>query len=238
MNSLVVLNLGMGNCHDGLPNITAQLWVEDGTSHMQYTGSLPSAPDIPKLYQAWQELYQALHQRLRLSADAIEFDDDVPTNVSSDDFQYYGKQLQKHLNKWLNSSGFRTIDQQLRTQLDPKENIRFIIETEDPFLQKLPWHLWCFFDHYPKLECAISARTYQQVSPIPQARITRQMRILVVLGHSDGIDVQLDRGLLENSSAETLVLTEPKRSVLDKHLHDSLGWDIFFFAGHSTSQAL
>ncbi|MBT9312047.1 CHASE2 domain-containing protein [Leptothoe kymatousa] len=242
MNSLVILNLGKGNCYDGLPHITARLVRQhEAASQMQYTGSLPSVPEIPKLYNHWQQLYKALHKALRKrlsTRSSIEFDDTVPTNVSEEEFRYLGEQLQKHINKWLNSSGFRTIDQQLRTQLDPKETIRFIIETEDPFLQKLPWHLWCFFEHYQKAEIAISAKNYQQVPAVPNSRVSRQMRILVVLGHSDGIDVQLDRGLLEDSAAETLVLNEPRRSVLEKHLRDKVGWDIFFFAGHSTSQAI
>ncbi|MEM9807851.1 MAG: CHASE2 domain-containing protein, partial [Cyanobacteria bacterium P01_D01_bin.56] len=241
MNSLVILNLGKGDCHEGLANITAQLQLENGASKMQYTGSLPSAPELPTLHKRWQELYIALHRalRIRLSADAfLEFDEDAPTNVSAEEFRSLGEQLQEAINQWLNSSGFRAIDQQLRTQLDPKEDIRFIIETEDPLLQTLPWHLWCFFDHYRKAEIAISARNYQQVAPVPNDRSSRRMRILVVLGRSDGIDVQLDRVLLEDAAAETKVLHEPKRSVLDKYLRDEAGWDIFFFAGHSTSQAL
>ncbi len=243
MHSLVVLNLGEGNCQNGLANITARLSQGEGanTETMQCVGSLPKAPEIPKIYHQWQELYMALHQSLmwRMPGPAsIEFDDNSITNVSWEGFHYLSEQLQKQINHWLNCDGFRNIDQQLRTQLDPKESIRFIIETEDPVLQKLPWHLWYFFDQYTKAEIALSARQYEQVPSVPTNRVSRQMRILVVLGHSDGIDIHLDRLMLEDATAETVVLTEPKRSELDRYLRDETGWDILFFAGHSTSQAL
>ncbi len=64
------------------------------------------------------------------------------------------------------------------------------------------------------------------------------MRILVVLGHDNGIDIQPDRLMFEKAEAETLVLKEPQRSELNECLWDENGWDILFFAGHSTSQAL
>ncbi|MEM6251529.1 MAG: CHASE2 domain-containing protein [Cyanobacteria bacterium P01_D01_bin.156] len=237
MSSCVILKLGEGNCDVGLSNITAQLFSEGGASKMQCTGGLPSAPDIPLLYQRWQKLYLALQgiPRFRHSANTFEFDETEPTNVSAPALLSLEKQLQKRLNQWLNASEFRNIDQQLRTKLDTDENIRFIIETEDPLLQKIPWHLWCFIEHYQKAEIAISARSYQQV---PTSRIRQQMRILVVLGYGDGLDLQPDRFFLESSAADTVVLQQPMRSELDAYLHDAVGWDIFFFAGHSTSHAV
>ena len=242
MNPLVVLNLGPGSCQKGLPTVRAQLWLDDtNTVPVQFVGSLPPDSELPKLYRQWQELYIALHRSLvwRLPAkNPIEFDTESVTNVSGAAFRNLGEQLQEHINQWLNSSGFRNIDQQLRTKLTPKESIRFIIETEDPLLQKLPWHLWRFFDHYTKAEVALSAQEYEQVPLVPNTRVNQQMRILVVLGHSDGINIQPDRIMLEDADAETVVLNQPRHAELDRRLRDKAGWDIFFFAGHSTSHAL
>ncbi|MEM9265806.1 MAG: CHASE2 domain-containing protein [Cyanobacteria bacterium P01_F01_bin.13] len=241
MNPLVVLNLGKGNCQTGLPTITAQLWLENDTVPMQYTGSLPAAADLPQLYRRWQQLYKALHKSFiqRISADdSIEFEANAVTNVSMAEFRQLSEQLQAQINGWLNSDGFRNIDQQLRTRLNPQESIRFIIEAEDPILQKLPWHLWRFFDHYNNAEAALSAQQYERVPSTPTSRVSRPMRVLVVLGHSDGIDTQRDRIMLEDANAETVVLAEPKRKDLDQSLRDETGWDILFFAGHSTSEAV
>ena len=113
-----------------------------------------------------------------------------------------------------------------------------VIETEDPLLQKLPWHLWRFFDQFGQAEMALSPQQYDKASSLSNSRMARRMRILVVLGDSKNIDVQFDRQILEGSDAETVVLTEPRLSELYKKLWDKQGWDILFFAGHSTSQSV
>lgn len=242
MSPLVVLNLGPGNCQVGFDSVTVQLLFPDSQLPVKYRGrgSLPVAENLPKLYEKWRNLYEALNDRFRsrLSAkDFIEFDPEPITNVSRADFRSLSTQLKHEINEWLKSPGFRNIDQQLRMKLDTKENIRIIIETDDPLLQKLPWHLWQFFESYTKAEIALSAQEYERATSAP-TKLSRQMRILVVLGHSEGIDIQPDRLMLEDAEAETVFLTEPKRSELDHYLWEEDGWDIFFFAGHSTSQAV
>ncbi len=238
MSPLVVLNLGTGNCHTGLPRITAQLWIEGNQPSSKYVGSLPPAPILPKLYREWQQFYEALHNPLGFRPPrrgSIEFEPEALTNVSRDGFWKLCDKLKYEINQWLHASEFRSIDQQLRTRLTPTENIRFIIETEDPLLQKLPWHLWQFFEHYNKAEIALSSQEYEQVRALP-AKVKHRIRILVILGHSKGINVQPDRMILEEADAETTVLKEPTRAELDRHLWDEDGWDIFFFAGHSISR--
>lgn len=239
MNPLVVLNLGKGSCETGLTGVTARLWSEGAQMPTQYGGSLPPAPQLTRLYQRWQALYEALHSSLgfgRSTRSSIEFEPEALTNVSRSDFRDLCEKLKVEINRWLNSSGFRNIDQQLRSKLGTQESIRFIVETDDLILQKLPWHLWHFLEHHDKAEVALSSQEYGQVSRSAASPLTRRMRILVILGRSDGIDVQLDRMILENADAETVVLKEPPRSELDKCLWDKQGWDIFFFAGHSTSK--
>ncbi|MEA5464413.1 CHASE2 domain-containing protein [Leptothoe sp. PORK10 BA2] len=238
MSPLVVLNLGTGNCETGLSGVTARLWLEGNQVPVQYIGSLPPAPALPKLYREWQRFYEALHNPFGSGPSmrsSIEFEPDGLTNVSRADFWQLCEKLKEEINNWLHSPEFRTIDQQLRTQLDPKESIRFIIETEDLLLQKLPWHLWQFFEHYGKAEIALSVQQYGKVQALP-AQVKQRIRILVILGHSKGINVQPDRMILEDSGAETIVLNEPMRAELNQHLWDEKGWDIFFFAGHSTSR--
>ena len=240
MSPLVVLNLGPGNCETGLPTITARLWLEGSqVPAVQYGGSLPPAPELPQLYKKWRQLYEALQDSPfgfgGSARSSIEFEPESLTNVSRADFRDLCEKLKVEINQWLNSSGFRTIDQQLRTKLGAEESIRFIIETNDLLLQKLPWHLWHFLETYGKAEVALSPQEYEQVNPPSPSVVNRRMRILVILGHSEGINIQPDRMILEDADAETVVLKEPPRSELDRCLWDKQGWDIFFFAGHSTS---
>lgn len=151
MNNLVVLSLGNGNLHNGFPTVTAQR--EQSDRPIKFTGCLPASPEISE-YRYWQLLYSALYQRLDLNP-RIEIDAGDVTNVSSVEFIHLCQRLSNEINIWLNFESFRHIQQQLRTYLQSYEEIRFIIETSDNLLKRLPWHLWQFFEDYPT-EVALS----------------------------------------------------------------------------------
>ncbi len=241
MSRLVVLSLSQGNIQDGFPTVTVQLGEADNPYQMKFTGSLPAAPEIAELYRNWQSLYSAFYQRLnlRLGVEEIadfEIEEGYVTNVSEVDIKELSIRLAQTINAWLNSTEFRKIDQQLRTQLKPSEEIHFIIETNDNLLRRLPWHLWNFFDDYPYAEVALSALDYQQQHKLPG--IARdKVRILAVLGNSKGIDISQDRSFLNNLSdtAEIKFLVETHLGNLNDELWQQ-GWDILFFAGHSSSK--
>ena len=242
----MVLSLGQGNLHEGLPTVTAQLGEPDNSYRMKFTASLPAAPEIPELYRNWQSLYRAFYQRhnLRLGIeDTEEIDDDFEieeayvTNVSEVDLDDLCQQLSNQINEWLHSTEFRKIDQQLRTQLKPSEEIRFIIETNDDLLRRIPWYLWNFFEDYPLAEVALSASDYQQPNKIPTKNRIEKVRILAIFGNNTGIDISQDKTCLENFSAQAEIecLVEPKLDQFNDQLWHQ-DWDILFFAGHSSSQ--
>lgn len=231
---LVVLSLGNGNLHNGFPTVTAQVW-EQSDQPIKFTGCLPASPEISELYKYWQLLYSALYQRLDLNP-RIEIDNGDVTNVSSVEFSHLCQRLSKEINIWLNSESFRHIEQQLRTYLHSDEEIRFIIETSDNLLKRLPWHLWQFFEDYPKAEVALSDTEYQKPKKIITKKPKSKVRILAVFGNSKEIDLTKDRMFLEQLSAQAEIefLVEPRLEIL----HDQLWkeWDILFFAGHSFSK--
>ena len=117
----------------------------------------------------------------------------------------------------------------------PDEEVPVIIQTKDLKLQHLPWHLWHFFEDYRYSEAVLSSigdRTEKSILP------RTQMRILIILGNSSGIDVEADRRVMENlPGAETVFLVEPTRQQLHQFLWDEQGWDILCFSGHSSSHA-
>nr|WP_242022579.1 CHASE2 domain-containing protein [Trichocoleus sp. FACHB-90] len=202
---------------------------------MKFTGSLSADPEIPKLYRDWQLTYKSLSRRLgwrlRISIEA-----GAVNNVSEVKFRDLCQRLQNRINAWLNSESFSNINLQLRTHLNPSEEIRVIIETDDDLLRRLPWFLWNFFDHYPKAEVALSVPEYKRVKPLPKKTADR-VRILAILGNSEGIDLQKDRAILEQlPKADAVFLVEPQKQELDSSLWDKQGWDILYFAGHSSSQ--
>jgi CHASE2 domain-containing sensor protein len=248
MTKLVVLNLGAGNFRQGFSTVTVQLWDNTGVP-VQMVGSLPAAPEISELYRRWQLLYCLLHEavyhdrnwrKLRnfdyLSDIDVEVEEEDITNVSLIEFSSICEEIQYHINLWFKSLSFIHINQKLRTKLAPCDRIKFVFETENEEVRKIPWHLWDFFDDYLNAVVCLSSSQFEYSKP--EAKHPNQpMRILAVLGNSQGIDIEKDRAILEYTNAQTIFLVEPTRRELDYWLWDKEGWDIIFFAGHSSSQS-
>jgi CHASE2 domain-containing sensor protein len=246
----VVLNLGKGNWQQGFPWVIAQLREANSLTSMQFTGSLPPAPELEELHPCWQSFYNALYsgfnwRRLRHITTTnvpgvvpdIEIDESDITNVSDEEFQDLCRVLREAINQWLESSEFRKIDQYLRTRLDPDGEVQLIITAEDSQVLRLPWCLWQFLDDYPKAEVALGPLEYRRsIRKEAAAKSSAAVKILAILGNQDGIDVEQDQRLLEQlPQADLHFLVEPDRTTLNQVLWEP-GWDILFFAGHSSSQ--
>lgn len=170
-------------------------------------------------------LYLAMHHRLNWHS-RIEIEAADVTNVSEAEFDDLCQRLTLHINTWLNAAEFHRIDQPLRTYLNTDDEICVVIETDDDLLQRLPWHLWHFFDVYPHAEVALSPSTYQRATPVQTSK--SQVKILVVLGSSVGIDVERDRTHLSQLTpqAKVSVLREPSLEKLTQALWQ--GCDLLF----------
>ncbi len=241
MTKLVVLNLGKGSLNQGFTTVTAQLY--DSTEvPIQFTGSLEASPKLVELYRRWRLLYQLVHDsicytgrsKISFQATEIEIDEEDVTNISSIEFNLLCEDLSQEVNTWLKAESFRNIEQKLRTKLHPRDEIRVILETEDDEVVKLPWHLWDFFEDYQNAVLALGVPEVDRVRS--ERKSSSNIRILAVLGDTKGIDVQKDRGILEQlPGTEIVFLVQPRRFELDKCLWDKQGWDILFFAGHGAT---
>ncbi|HIK30667.1 MAG TPA: CHASE2 domain-containing protein [Oscillatoriales cyanobacterium M59_W2019_021] len=237
MSQLIVLNLGNGNVRQGFPTVVVQ-WGEIGSPTRGKTiGSLLPATELADLYRQWQQLYTALAQQFFLRRlRQIEIEDDDVTRVSVAEFGELCRHLQQQMNGWLESPSFAKIDRQLRTQFAATDEICVVVEAEDEEVRRLPWHLWQFFEDYPRAEVGLSLPEYRYVASPPK-RTAAGVRILAILGNRTGIEVEGDRRLLEAlPGAGLALLDEPTRSQLDAALWDEGGWDILFFAGHSQTE--
>lgn len=231
MGKLVVLKLGDGSFEQGFP-VTLQIGEDGDRPSLEIKGNLPPAPEIPQYYSTWSSAYRRLGARYRLEAKA-----GIVTNVSRLENCYNAAQkLRDATNAWLHSESFRSIRDRFLEQLIPADEVRILVQTEDMRLRRLPWHLWDLCDRYPKAEIALSTPVYERVEHPSPARA--KVRILAILGNSEGINTQADRLLLEQlPDAEINFLVEPERQELTEQLWKQ-GWDILFFAGHSSSQAV
>jgi CHASE2 domain-containing sensor protein len=209
---------------------------------MQYVGSLPPAPELEYLYRRWQLLYREFYRERGGTQNgsamrAITISNSGVTHFSEIEFSDLAQQLRQRLNSWLNAESFHSIDRKLSRLFDPIDSIQVIIQTNDPLLRRLPWHLWNFFEDFPQAEATLSMAEYERIPDRPPS--TGMMRILAVLGNSEQIDVQSDRQMIEAlPNAAPLFLTEPSSQELHEHLWDQRGWDILFFAGHSQTENL
>ena len=233
MSKLVIFSLLGGDLNQGFSVVTAQLWHNNQL--FKITGSLPAVPELSEIYKRWKLLYEAVHQRLGSNQRIKVHSEDI-TNISVNDFDEVCHQLRIHINTWLKSEPFQNIERQLRTLLSRDDEIRVIVETNITLLHRLPWHLWDFFEHYPKAELALSNHEY--ASPqVVQKSPTDRVKILAIFGNSFGIDIDKDRSWLQDlTDTQTTFLIQPTRKELDEQLWNP-NWDVLFFAGHSASIA-
>ncbi|GAB1544425.1 hypothetical protein NUACC21_71010 [Scytonema sp. NUACC21] len=243
MSKSVVINLGQGDLHQGFPRVTVQVWTVGYPQPEQFIGSLPPAPDLVELCRNWQTIYQNICDRQQWRAllddddDELEIDEGAITNVSVVDFHSLCHKVQQRMNDWLKSQEILNVSRQLRSALNPSEEIRVILETNDTLLRRLPWHRCDFFQDYPLAEVALSKPEYKRVQFLPQTVSRQKVRILAVLGNSFGIDLEKERQFLNNlQDSEVVFLVKPSRQEFNTSLWDSAGWDIMFFAGHSQTE--
>ncbi len=229
-DQVVVLKFEQGSFEQGF-TLALQVGGEGARPSAEMTGCLPSAVHLRRHYQRWQTTYErlGLPSRIKPVVDQV-------TNVSRlDDCLQAANVLRQSMNDWLCAAAFRPLREKLLEQLSPGDRIRILLQTDDLQLQKLPWHTWDLLERYPLTEIALAAPTY--ANPPTQARsVSADVRILAILGNSDGIDLSADQALLEQlPGAHIHFLDEPNRQQLNEQLWEQ-HWDILFFAGHSCSQ--
>jgi CHASE2 domain-containing sensor protein len=230
MTKLVMLKFALGSFEQGFV-VTLQIGDEGARPDTEITGQLPPASELALYYSHWQSSYRNLGNRSRLSAASVQV-----TNVSTtQDCQNTAKILKARLNTWLLSDEFRPIREKWLQCLQSTDEIRVILQTENSQLQRLPWYLWDIFERYPKAEIAIASPTYEKVDHL--RLINEKVKILAIIGNSQGIDTQADKNLLDAlPNADVVFLVEPQRQELTDKLWGE-NWDILFFAGHSSTSS-
>jgi TPR repeat protein len=142
--------------------------------------------------------------------------------------------------KWLSgeNGNFGKFREDLAKSIGNDEEIRVFIQTSIPFLKKLPWHEWNLFDGN-EIEIALCSPDFEYKEHKVVHSTNNTARILVILGNSDGINLDQDKELLEDLKKRgAIVEFLPKSESTLEHteISDQLweqNWDIFVFAGHS-----
>jgi CHASE2 domain-containing sensor protein len=248
MSQRVILSLGNGSLLQGFNTVQVQLFTSQGVQVQVGKNSLPAAPELERLLDRWRALYDALNKSLyspwndlsesETRSCRIEVAESGETNFSTTDFVQLRSRIIAELNQWLKAESFQKIDRCLRDHHDLNSEMQFLIKTDDQKLQTIPWQEWEFFTNRPNAEVAICP---EDCAP-PQAITSNRtcLRVLLVLGDSTNIDIEQDKQDWQSYQAtgrvELEILNQPTLSELHDFLWDQQGWDIFFFAGHSSSE--
>ncbi|GEM_PF-6656290 len=237
MEKLVVLKIQQGNFDKGFPISASVRETEGDRSFLaEISGNLPPSSEIPQHYQKWHDCYRnKLDSVFRMTIEETQI---LDTDKIREECRQSTEKLREFFKRWVSSEACNLPDfreKLCQTLGDKKEYVHLIIQTDHDVLKKLPWSEWNLFsDSYTNSEFALCATSYERVQ-VKQKK-SDKIRILAILGNSEGIDIEKDREQLEKlPDADTCFLTEPGQANVSDRLWEE-HWDIFFFAGHSSSQ--
>ncbi len=222
---LVIFEIEQGDFTQGF-TINARIRVRH-QSEQVLTGRLPAAEDLQSLYDRWQASYHALGNSTLISVSSTQV-----TNLSIiGDCTLLSEALKTRFNQWLNDDSMRRLERQLLLAVGPAPRVRFMVQTSDRYLRRLPWQTWDLLEtHYPNAEVMLS----HPMTP-PSAALHAPVRILAVEGNTQGTAAALQLEQLKQLPQTDLkILLQPTNSeLIDRLWHED--WDMFFFLGHSDS---
>jgi diguanylate cyclase (GGDEF)-like protein len=252
MTKIVTFEFERGNFQEGFE---VKLRIDhdkndDGqlTYISQKYGKFPAALHLVQNYQEWQLNYNEVGQfRMEIETAPSEEEKEISLTEMLKECKESSEQFLNNFKNWLIASAdidaqnFRAeLGIELGKQSDAKILIHIaprIEQSTASLLKKLPWHHLKITDNtYIGVETAFVP---QESTKIVQEHFEQtSVKILAILGNSQGIDVEKDRKTLEQfkkKGADIVFLPEPERFEVVENLQNNR-WDLLFFSGHSSSQ--
>jgi branched-chain amino acid transport system substrate-binding protein len=137
VGKLIIFEIGEGSFEKGFP-VKIRIG-EDGKPHFaEISGRFPPDLEIPQTYYEWQSAYYQLPGNWLITVPQTQI-----TNVSTTEIcDTAAKKFQSSFNNWLNQPSVRKLERQFLQKIGDWHNVRFIVQTQDSLLRRLPWHLW------------------------------------------------------------------------------------------------
>jgi energy-coupling factor transporter ATP-binding protein EcfA2 len=246
---LIIFNYEDGNFNNGFNQLLIQFYLigSDGQQDLGlFRTQLPLAPDIPQLYQDWQQGYRGLMRVKQRGFKPIQW-----THVSVQEVNNSLDRLYDRFNRWLDSPEFKPAKKSLETTLQThfQENVLLVIHADNlrgsnakGALYQLPWRKWDVLRGTENLALVFGA---YNLSPSlitsaqnATANIIRTVRIVCIIGDKGGetgLGTQKDIQLIDDlPGAKVDFFIEPKRIDFNRFWDEPL--DILFFSGHSWSK--
>ncbi|MEB3829339.1 HEAT repeat domain-containing protein [Phormidium sp. CCY1219] len=227
-----------GTLAEGL-QIVCQIKHENQNRVLEdFSVTLPSNPQLKEAYQKWRDTYLGLGVATRaLKVHNVKIDR-TPEELNQECSQL-STTFRETFKQWLASPSCSLLEKNClkhlyyREDSDGDDEVSIIIKTESLELQKLPWHLWELIDENPYAEVVLSSHHSSGVKVNSVSTYKDRVRLLAILGNSEGIDVNADREALESIPwLEPIFLEQPNLEEISTKLWEE-HWDILFFAGHS-----
>jgi WD40 repeat protein len=223
-----------------------ELQAEHPASSAEVSGTLPPNPGLTNAVGQWQSSCRSLAAAIgqwqssyqsppatRMQVNQVTYDASIHKCRST--CRELDQKLRSQLNTWLLSDSFRPIRDKWLKELMHDE-VRVLVRASNQSLLKLPWQLWTLIEQNSLAEVAFGSLDTEFNSKAQMPTLRGRVKILAILGNSEGIDVEGDRRLLESFPDSNLTfLVEPKRQDINDQLWDQ-DWDILYFAGHSDTK--
>lgn len=232
-NVAVVLEINGGSFDDGF-SVKIRI-LEDGRTIQEDDDfpTLPAAPEMPNLYQAWQN--NSLDNSRKLQA--------VPAQTTNiEGWRQTAKKLEEYCRNWFQNHAFKSLREAIRAnaRVSHDQSVPIIIRCQTPdnrhndILRRLPWHNWDLFSFLPNAEFALLTGFHPSVP-----KLSAPVRVLAIFGSSQGgLELEEDAAalkMLEQRGAQIIRHSQPTEEQLTDLLCDG-NWDILFFAGHTASE--
>jgi CHASE2 domain-containing sensor protein len=197
-------------------------------------GRLPPLTALTQNYQNWLAAYAQIGQPSRvLRPVSITLEGTLTTRRKR--CLALAEQLRLQFDQWLQASSFQPVRDRLLRELQDAEPVRFIVQSADDGLFKLPWQRWELLEPLDAIEVGFSALDYEYLPSDPPT--AAPLKILAVFGHAVDLNLEPDRAALAQlPGAEVKFLVECSRQDLSDALWNQR-WDMLFFAGHSHTEA-
>jgi CHASE2 domain-containing sensor protein len=252
MAKIALLKIGNGDFEQGFA-VSLQLWQIQGSLLGTWDGFLPPQANLESLYLYWLQAFRNLTARgARRKSDPEDDDDDLRPDPSfvthrteSEDCEacrHWMQLLESQMQEWLQNSdrGWQKIRERLAREFATTGGAtRLVIQSDNLQLWRLPWHVWDLLEANPQVGIGYSSSEFEYRSRPMRSRPRNQapkVRILAILGDRENLDLQRDRASIEAlKQVDAHFLDQPSPRQLIQTLRDPQGWDIFFFAGHSST---
>lgn len=239
MSTPVVFRIGNRNTAGRFP-VTCVISRSGSDLPTVITGDLP---DLSSLEQSWQMLHDTYREvlfQMRQTLPVRAVFDDLPAEPSlPSDVGELAQALQDAFGVLASDTGAHNLELQIQGIVG-EQPVHLLLEAEDPSLQKLPWQLWRLISQRSAGALSLRNTNAHSVSKDASISVKSPIKILAVIGDSEGINTQADLSILR--SLKGVVVEEPpgdpNTSMLERLVNalNTGEYDVLFYAGHSFSR--